>query len=91
VLDTWQSADPARDFAVASLAEALGRVRARTLLMPGSSDLYFTADDARHEAGLIPGAELRVLESDWGHCAGGPGRNPAAMAQVFAGMAELLR
>jgi len=91
VLDTWQSADPARDFAVASLAEALGRVRARTLLMPGSSDLYFTADDARHEAELIPGAELRVLESDWGHCAGGPGRNPAAMAQVFAGMAELLR
>ena len=45
---------------------------------------------ARHEAALIPGAELRVLESDWGHCAGGPGRSAAAMRQVFAAMAELL-
>ncbi|HAV06259.1 MAG TPA: homoserine acetyltransferase, partial [Pseudomonas sp.] len=90
VLHTWQSADPARSFAAGSLAEALGRIRARTILMPGSSDLYFTVEDARHEAVLIPGAELRVLESDWGHCAGGPGRSAAAMRQVFAAMAELL-
>ncbi len=90
VLYSWQSADPARSFAVASLAEALGRIQARTILMPSSSDLYFTVEDARHEASLIPGAELRVLESDWGHCAGGPGREPQAMAQHFAAMRELL-
>jgi len=90
VLDTWQSADPARLPGAASLADALGRVTARTLSMPGSSDLYFTVEDARYEASLMPCAQVRVLDSDWGHCAGGPGRNPLAMAQVFAAMAELL-
>jgi len=90
VLNTWQSADPARSFGGGSLAGALGRIRARSILMPGSTDLYFTVEDARHEAALIPGAELRVLESDWGHCAGGPGRSAPAMQQVFAAMAELL-
>ena len=85
VLDTWQQAWMGND-----LAAALGRIEAQTLIMPGSSDLYFTVDDARHEAGLIARAELRVLQSDWGHCAGGPGRDPEAMAQVFEGMARLL-
>ena len=60
------------------------------IVMPGSTDLYFTVEDARCEASLIPGAELRVLESGWGHCAGGPGRSAPAMQQVFAAMAELL-
>lgn len=90
VLDSWQSADPAVTFGSGDLAAALGRIRARTVHMPCRTDLYFTVDDARHEAALIPGATLRVLESDWGHCAGGPGREPAAMAQVFAALAELL-
>ncbi|MBE7375224.1 alpha/beta fold hydrolase [Pseudomonas lopnurensis] len=90
VLDTWQCADPAHSFGGGSLAEALGRIQARTIVMPGSTDLYFTVDDARHEASLMPNAELRVLESDWGHCAGGPGRDPQAMAQIFAAMRALL-
>jgi homoserine O-acetyltransferase len=85
VLHAWQGA-----WLGDELAGALGRIEARTLIMPGSSDLYFTVDDARHEASLIAGAELRVLQSDWGHCAGGPGRDPQAMAQIFAGMAHLL-
>ncbi|MCQ4261396.1 homoserine acetyltransferase [Stutzerimonas stutzeri] len=90
VLHTWQSADPARSFGKDSLAEALGLIKARAIVMPGSTDLYFTVEDARREASLMPNAELRVLESDWGHCAGGPGRSAAAMQQVFAAMAELL-
>jgi len=39
---------------------------------------------------LCANAECRVLESDYGHCAGGPGREPAAMQQIFAAMRELL-
>ncbi|TBU98309.1 alpha/beta fold hydrolase [Stutzerimonas kirkiae] len=82
VLDTWQGSAPSeRD---------LRGIRARALIMPCSSDLYFTVADARHEASLIAGAELRVLQSDWGHCAGGPGREPQAMRQVFEAMAQLL-
>ncbi|WP_286786446.1 MULTISPECIES: alpha/beta fold hydrolase [Pseudomonas] len=83
VLDSWQSSQPSEP--------ALAAIRARTIVMPSSSDLYFTVTDARHEASLIPCAELRVLESDWGHCAGGPGREAQAMRQVFAAMDELLR
>lgn len=90
VLHSWQSADPAGSFGGGSLAEALRRIRARAIVMPGSTDLYFTVDDARHEASLMANAELRVLESDWGHCAGGPGRDRQAMAQVFAAMRALL-
>ncbi len=90
VLETWQSADPARLLGVGSLEQALGRIQAQAIVMPGRTDLYFTVEDARHETSLIPRAELRVLESDWGHCAGGPGRSPEAMAQLFAAMGELL-
>lgn len=91
VADSWQSADPAKLPGFDSLEAALSSLVARAIIMPCSSDLYFTVDDARREASLMPNAELRVLESDWGHCAGGPGRSQAAMAQVFEAMAELLR
>lgn len=90
VLDTWQAADPATLAGFDSLEAALSSVRARAIVMPSSSDLYFTVEDARHEVSLMPNAELRVLTSDWGHCAGGPGRSPEAMAQVFAAMRDLL-
>lgn len=90
VLDTWQSADPAKLPGFDGLEAALASLTARAIIMPGSSDLYFTVEDARHEASLMPHAELRVLESDWGHCAGGPGRSPEAMQQVFAAMRDLL-
>ena len=90
VLDTWQSADPSALPGFGSLDEALSHLSARAIIMPSSSDLYFTVEDARHEASLMPNAELRVLQSDWGHCAGGPGRSPQAMAQVFAAMHDLL-
>jgi len=82
VLDTWQRAQPTLD--------ELAGIRARTLAMPCRSDLYFTVADAEEEVRAIPGAQLRVLDSDWGHCAGGPGREAQAMAQVYAAMAELL-
>lgn len=90
VLATWQSADPAKLLGFDSLEAALSSLVARAIIMPCSSDLYFTVDDARHEASLMPNAELRVLQSDWGHCAGGPGRSPEAMAQVFDAMTDLL-
>lgn len=90
VLDTWQSADPATLAGFGSLDKALSQVAAQAIIMPSSTDLYFTVEDARKEASLMPNAEFRVLESDWGHCAGGPGRSPEAMAQIFTAMRELL-
>jgi homoserine O-acetyltransferase/O-succinyltransferase len=38
----------------------------------------------------LPRAELRVLRSDWGHIAGGPGRNRPDTEFVEKAIAELL-
>ncbi len=90
VLDTWQCADPAMLSGFADGKTALSNLKARAIIMPSSTDQYFTVEDARYEASLMPNAELRVLVSDWGHCAGGPGRTAAAMKQVFTAMRDLL-
>ena len=38
----------------------------------------------------MPNAELRPIESIWGHLAGGPGFNPTDAAFVDAALRELL-
>lgn len=58
------------------LARALGSIRAKTLVMPGSHDLYFTPEDCATDAAAIPGARLRPIPSIWGHRAGNPYQNP---------------
>lgn len=91
VLDTWQQADISdNELYQGNLPIALNAIRARTLIMPGSTDLYFTAADAQWEAQHLPNGEFRPLHSDWGHCAGAPGRNPEDTAAILAACAELL-
>lgn len=82
MLATWQAADLG--------FEELAKITARTIMMPCDTDAYFTADEAALEAAAIPGAELRVLHSPYGHCAGAPGRYMAESAQIEAAMRELL-
>ena len=73
MLATWDAFDvSANDEFDGDFAAALGAIRAPTIVMPGSSDLYFPPEDSAIEVGLIPGAELRIIESDWGHIAGSP-------------------
>jgi homoserine O-acetyltransferase len=62
----WRRADVSR-LAGGGLAAALGRIRARTLVIPFSNDLLFPVEDCAAEQSLIPGSELRVIESPWGH------------------------
>ncbi|MBI5617125.1 MAG: alpha/beta fold hydrolase [Gammaproteobacteria bacterium] len=88
---TWLSADVSADPHYAGDFErALGAIKAKTIVMPGDRDLYFTLDDNRHEAALIPGAELRAFRSDYGHCAGAPGRFPEEMVFLETALRELL-
>jgi homoserine O-acetyltransferase len=70
--------------------EQLRGITARVIAMPCDTDAYFTVAEARIEAMLIPRAELRVLESPYGHCAGAPGRFAAETAVVEAAIRELL-
>ncbi len=40
--------------------------------MPARTDLYFPPEDNVIEVSHMPNAELRIVETIWGHFAGGP-------------------
>ena len=47
-------------------------------------------EDSALEVALLPQGELRVIETDWGHSAGGPDRNRSATAFIESALTELL-
>ena len=59
--------------------------------MPSQTDLYLPVRDSLIEVHHMPNAQLRIIQSDWGHCAGGPGREPLAMEQIDDAVKDLLR
>jgi homoserine O-acetyltransferase len=54
----WQEADVSRHTG-GDLAAALGRIKARTTVMPISGDMFFVTADCAAEQKLIPRSELR--------------------------------
>lgn len=76
-LRTWEAADiSANDLYDGDLIAALRAIKARVLLMPGSTDLYFRVADNEAELPHLRHAELRPIPSIWGHRAGNPVANP---------------
>ncbi|KAK4700052.1 homoserine O-acetyltransferase/O-succinyltransferase, partial [Phenoliferia sp. Uapishka_3] len=68
--------------------QALNSIQARVLVVPCRTDLYFPPEDSEFEAEHMPQGSLYVMESIWGHFAGGPGLNPhdvADLDQAIAG------
>jgi homoserine O-acetyltransferase len=91
MLSSWQHADiSANPRYQGDLTRALSAIEARSIIMPAAQDLYFHPDDSKLEVTQINGAELRVIDSSWGHIAGGPDRNPQASAQIDSAIRELL-
>jgi len=84
----WQRGDVSRN-TNGDLAAALGRVKAKTFVMPISTDMFFRVDDCEVEQKLIPGSELRPLASIDGHL-GLFGTDPQMLAQLDANLRELL-
>ena len=84
----WQQADISRHTG-GDLAAALGRITARTMVMPIDTDMFFTAADCEAEQRLIPGSTLRTLHTIWGHV-GVMGMDQALLAQIDAALGELL-
>jgi homoserine O-acetyltransferase len=80
MLDTWLAHD---------VAAALGSIKARTTVLAGRHDLYFTVDDMAADAACIPGAHFEVIESVLGHRAGNPRNNPAEQAQLRSAVDRL--
>lgn len=71
MVSTWERNDVGATPGInGGLAEALGRIRAKALVMTSQTDLYFTSDDMRSEAALIKGARFEVIPTLWGHMAG---------------------
>ena len=88
---TWQNADISdNELYAGRLPRALGAIRARSLIMPGTTDLYFTVADNKREVRFMPQAELRPIPSIWGHRAGNPSINPQDAQFIRQGVLELL-
>ncbi|SIS95044.1 homoserine O-acetyltransferase [Roseivivax lentus] len=91
MIATWIASDIS-DNAVfrGDLEAALGAITAPTIIMPSTTDLYFTQEDSRRETALMPNAELRPIHSDWGHRAGNPQHSPDDAAVIRQAVEELL-
>ncbi|MEI8020416.1 MAG: alpha/beta fold hydrolase [Schlesneria sp.] len=91
MLETWMSSDISdNEVYHGNLDAALGAITAKTLIMPGQTDLYFTAEDSLIEARKIPHARYLPIPSIWGHRAGNPAKNPADQLFLKSAIADLL-
>ena len=88
---TWQQADISADPAYGGdFKKALGAIKARAIVMPCKTDLYFPPEDNELEVAQMPNAELRTIQSIWGHMACVPGLNPEDSRFFESALQELL-
>lgn len=77
LLHTWQQGSIVYP-AFNTYEAALASIQARMLIMPGRTDQYFPPEDSEFEVAHMKNAKLKVIESVWGHMAGGCGVEPDA-------------
>lgn len=91
MLLTWQHGDiSANELYNHDFEKALGAIKARAIVMPGKTDLYFPPEDNEYEVSHMPNAECRPIPSIWGHCAGCMGLNPPDAKFIDDALKELL-
>ena len=87
----WQNANIAdNDKYKGDFKAALQAITAKSLLMPGTTDLYFQVEDNRLEAEQMPNARLLTRPSDWGHRAGLPSANVQDAQFITSALKDLL-
>jgi homoserine O-acetyltransferase/O-succinyltransferase len=84
----WQRGDVARHTG-GDLAAALGRITARTFVLPISEDMFFPVRDHQAEQVHIANSELRVIDDILGHL-GLFGVAPTYIGQVDRHLGDLL-
>ena len=90
-LRTWQTSDISiGPIYNGNFEEALKSIKAKSILMPCTQDLYFPPEDNAIEAGYMLNAEFRPFDSPWGHCAANPGNDKAFTAALEEGLSQLL-
>jgi homoserine O-acetyltransferase len=88
---TWQAGDiSANDLYRGDLAMALAGIKAKVLLMPSATDLYFQTDDNRAELPHLRHGRLAEIPSVWGHRAGNPRDNKEDQAFIDREVEALL-
>ena len=91
MLSTWQNGDISNNEVFkGDFIKALSAIKAKAIVMPASTDLYFPPADNEFEVAHMPNAELRVVNTVWGHFAGGPGTSPADIKVLDEALKELL-
>ena len=91
LLWTWQYADISGDPRFGGdFKKALGAIKAKAIVMPASTDLYFPPEDSVIEVESMPNAKLQVVQTAWGHFAGGPGTSPEDIKVLDTALAGLL-
>ena len=91
MIDTWLRCDVSNNPTYrGQYTAALGSIQALTLVMPSTTDLYFTPEDCAAEAALIPHALYRSIPSIWGHRAGNPYQNPLDEGFIRSAVQQLL-
>jgi len=89
-LVTWYHGDISDDPRYGGdLATALGAIRARVLLLPSETDLYFRVADNAAELPHLKHGALKPIPSIWGHRAGNP--HPAVIPTDFAFLKAAVR
>ena len=90
-LATWQASDISiGPLFNGSITMALKSIRARTILIPSTQDLYFSPKDNVFEAKYIPNAEVRPYDSPLGHCVANPGNDYGFRVLLDKGIQDLL-
>ncbi|EMD37642.1 hypothetical protein CERSUDRAFT_94644 [Gelatoporia subvermispora B] len=92
LLHTWQTGDVSIVSGVngyGSLADSLSAIQAKGLIMPCKTDLYFPPEDSEIEVSHLKNSKLVVIDSVWGHLAGG-GANPEDTAFVTTQVRKFL-
>ena len=86
---TWLHSDiGASELYDGDLVRALNAIKARVLLLPGRTDLYFPVADNAAELPHLSHGELRPIPTIWGHRAGSPGDNPEDLAFLRKAVAD---
>ncbi|MBE9062548.1 alpha/beta fold hydrolase [cf. Phormidesmis sp. LEGE 11477] len=90
MLWTWQNGDIANTPGFeGDFEKALSAIKAKAIVMPGQTDLYFPPEDNEYEVEHMSDAEFRMIPSIWGHFAGG-GINEADTEFIDRHIKELL-
>lgn len=91
MLDTWLCCNIGQNNTYCGDSDAaLKAIKAETLVMPSTTDLYFTPADCQAEAALVPKAHYCPIPSIWGHRAGNPYQNPEDESFIRTSVRKLL-